>query len=177
MDLPSPDAAEASSPLKVPRAPVSYVASSAEPESDENNADPEEAGRLSLRIDPEIAAGQYANYLQVRFNSIEMVLDFSRVIPDLNSIQLVSRVLINPALGRTLYEALRTNVEAYERRYGRCPAYEKEIDGPAERSIGFRTAEDLAREGLLVGPRRSLQLPSDPSKPDPQVPPSDRWSA
>lgn len=120
------------------------------------------AQEYSMRMDPDVAVGEYANYVQIRFNSIEMVLDFSRLIPDLNAIQLVSRVLISPALAKSLAESLKMNVDAFEREFGAGKPKIATIGPRTE--IGFRTSQDLAQEGIIVPARPPIRLPSDPSK-------------
>jgi len=121
---------------------------------------------LRIVIHPEVARGEYANFFQIHFNPIEMVLDFCRIIPDANLVEVVTRVLIHPRQSQLLLEMLRMNQDAYNQQFGSPsgPASGAAVGPP---SIGFRTSEDLRRMGLDVPSPRRISLPSDPSKPDP----------
>lgn len=122
---------------------------------------------LRLLIHPDVARGEYANFFQIHFNPIEMVLDFCRIIPDANLVEVVTRVLIHPRQSQLLLEMLRMNQEAYNQQFGSPAGPGALSTGAAPSSIGFRTSEDLRRMGLDVPAPRRINLPSDPSKPDP----------
>ena len=132
----------------------------------QSTAQPEqpEAPDIQIQIPESIAAGEYANFFQVRFSPVEMVLDFGRLIPDLNEIRLVSRVLMHPAQGKLLVQTLEANITAYEQHFAPTAPLMNHPDEIG--SIGFRTSEDLRRQGIPIPPPRRIILPSDPGKPD-----------
>lgn len=144
--------------------PIGYGASSDE----EGGSGPGSGGasqRFQMMIDPEVARGEYANYFQIRFTPIELVMDFCRIIPDANVVEVVSRVLIHPQQSRLLLEMLQINLAAYQQQFG--SGLGASVPSTGQPGIGFRTSEDLRRMGLDVPLPRRIQLPSDPSKPDP----------
>ncbi|MCG3150752.1 MAG: hypothetical protein GEEBNDBF_00013 [bacterium] len=124
-----------------------------------------QSGGVQFVIDPATARGEYANFFQVRFNPIEMVLDFCRIIPEANAVEVVSRVLVHPRQCAMLAEMLRVNLDAYRKQFDPQSQESRRTESPS--GIGFRTSEDLRRMGLDVPVPRRIQLPSDPSKPDP----------
>ncbi|MEO7995306.1 MAG: DUF3467 domain-containing protein [bacterium] len=126
---------------------------------------PQTGGQLQMTITPEVAGGLYANYFDIRFNPIELRFDFGRVMPDVGAVEVVSRIIMHPAQGKLFLEHLTAALSAYEERF--APATPMMRRPEQLRNIGFRTSEDLRREGVEIPavPQRKVTLPSDPSKP------------
>lgn len=149
------------SSFSLPPDPPELPDAKAEPDAQDEE---EPNGGLQLGISPQVAAGQYANFFQIRFSPYELYLDFGRLIPDLGRVEVLSRIILPAPQGPLLLDMVRANVTAWEERFG---DQQPMLRRPEElRTIGFRTAEDLRREGLDVPLPRRIRLPSDPSRPD-----------
>lgn len=74
---------------------------------------PEQVQIMAL---PETATGRYANFMRIGHSASEFMLDFC--IRDLDSITLVSRIVVSPVNMKSFLKALQENVEKYETQYG-----------------------------------------------------------
>jgi hypothetical protein len=74
-----------------------------------------------LSISPEIAMGQYANFVSIAHNYAEVLADFGRTLPGRNDIPVVARIIMNPFQAKQLLRALSHNLEMYEKLYGPIP--------------------------------------------------------
>jgi len=71
-----------------------------------------------LTLTPELALGQYSNFVTVAHNFAEVVFDFGRALPGRQDIPVVSRIIMNPFQAKQLLRALSHNLQIYERSYG-----------------------------------------------------------
>jgi hypothetical protein len=83
-----------------------------------------------LSISPEVALGQYANFVSVAHNFTEVLFDFGRTLPGRGEIPVVARLIMSPFQAKQLLRALTQNLQLYERTYGAIP------DPPAGRGSG-----------------------------------------
>jgi hypothetical protein len=74
-----------------------------------------------LTIKPEVALGQYANFVSIAHNYSEVLLDFGRTLPGRKEIPVVARVIMNPFQAKQLLRALSHNLEMYEKSFGPVP--------------------------------------------------------
>jgi hypothetical protein len=74
-----------------------------------------------LSITPEVALGQYANFVSIAHNFSEVVLDFGRTLPGRGDIPVVARIIMSPFHSRQLLRALSHNMQLYERSFGTIP--------------------------------------------------------
>jgi len=71
-----------------------------------------------LSITPEIALGQYANFVSIAHNYTEVLLDFGRTLPGRADIPVVARLIMSPFQAKQLLRALGHNLQMYEKTYG-----------------------------------------------------------
>ena len=74
-----------------------------------------------LSIKPEVALGQYANFVSIAHNFSEVLLDFGRTLPGRKEIPVVARVIMSPFQAKQLLRALSHNLEMYEKSFGQIP--------------------------------------------------------
>jgi len=72
----------------------------------------------TITVTPEIALGQYSNFVSIAHNFSEVVLDFGRTLPGRPDIPIVSRVIMNPFQAKQLLRALTHNLQLYEKNLG-----------------------------------------------------------
>jgi hypothetical protein len=74
-----------------------------------------------LSIPPDVALGQYANFVSIAHNFTEVLLDFGRTLPGRSEIPVVSRLIMSPFQAKQLLRALTQNLQLYERTFGAIP--------------------------------------------------------
>jgi len=72
-------------------------------------------------MSPEVALGQYANFVSIAHNISEVLLDFGRTLPGRTDIPVVARVIMHPFQAKQLLRALSHNMQVYEKTYGPIP--------------------------------------------------------
>lgn len=73
---------------------------------------------LNIELTDEVADGTYANFSIISHMPQEFVLDFVRIVPNVNRARVQSRVIMSPQHAKRLMMALRENIKMYENAYG-----------------------------------------------------------
>jgi len=79
------------------------------------------ASKIKIILPDQQALGAYANFASIVHNFTEFILDFGRVVPGRDEVQVVSRVVMTPVHAKQLLRALTENVAIYERNFGEIP--------------------------------------------------------
>jgi len=74
--------------------------------------------RPRVTVTPEVALGQYANFVTITHNFSEVLMDFGRTLPGCSDIPVVARVIMSPFQARQLLRALTHNLQLYEKNFG-----------------------------------------------------------
>ena len=74
--------------------------------------------KIRMNIPDQQALGTYANFVSIVHNFAEFILDFGRIVPGREDVQVVSRVVMTPVHAKQLLRALSENVAIYERNFG-----------------------------------------------------------
>jgi hypothetical protein len=74
--------------------------------------------KLDIKVDENIATGQYSNLAAIRHSREEFIFDFAFVFPDGPMGKLVSRIILSPAHAKRFSEALLENLRRYEEMFG-----------------------------------------------------------
>jgi hypothetical protein len=82
-------------------------------------------GKIKIAVSDQQALGTYANFASIVHNFAEFIIDFGRIVPGREEVQVVSRVVMTPIHAKQLLRALTENVAIYERANGAIP------EGPA----------------------------------------------
>jgi hypothetical protein len=80
--------------------------------------------KIEIKVDEEIAVGQYANVAAIRHSREEFIFDFAFLFPDGPAGKLVARLILSPAHAKRFLEALASNVQGFEASYGPLPTGE-----------------------------------------------------
>jgi hypothetical protein len=84
----------------------------------------EDGTKIKIVVSDQLALGTYANFASIVHNFAEFIIDFGRIVPGREEVQVVSRVVMTPVHVKQLQRALTENVAIYERNLGVIP------DGP-----------------------------------------------
>jgi hypothetical protein len=77
--------------------------------------------KIKIVVKDDEALGTYANFASIVHNFAEFIIDFGRIVPGREDVQVVSRVVMTPVHARQLLRALSENVAIYERNFGTIP--------------------------------------------------------
>jgi len=77
-----------------------------------------EEKKIDIKVDDEIARGQYTNVAAIRHTREEFIFDFAFVFPDGPMGRLLSRLILSPAHAKRFREALESNIRHYEENFG-----------------------------------------------------------
>lgn len=75
-------------------------------------------GQLQIELKEDVAQGIYANLAIISHSTSEFIVDFIRVMPGMPKAGVQSRIILAPEHAKRLMNALRENIDKYERVYG-----------------------------------------------------------
>ncbi len=78
----------------------------------------EKQGQIKIVVSDQQALGTYANFASIVHNFAEFIMDFGRIVPGRDEVQVVSRIVMTPVHVKQLLRALTENVAIYERNFG-----------------------------------------------------------
>jgi hypothetical protein len=78
-------------------------------------------GKIKIVVGDQLALGTYANFASIVHNFAEFIIDFGRIVPGKEDVQVVSRIVMTPVHAKQLLRALTENVGIYERNFGEIP--------------------------------------------------------
>lgn len=84
----------------------------------------EQEKQIKIVVTDQQALGTYANFASIVHNFAEFIIDFGRLVPGREDVQVVSRIVMTPVHAKQLLRALTENVGIYERNFGEI------ADGP-----------------------------------------------
>jgi hypothetical protein len=74
--------------------------------------------QLKIVVGEQQSLGTYANFASIVHNFAEFIVDYGRIVPGREEVQVVSRVVMTPVHVKQLLRALTENVAIYERNFG-----------------------------------------------------------
>ncbi len=91
---------------------------------------------LKVNLPPEVADGTYANLAIIAHSPDEFVLDFIRVVPQVQMSKVQSRIILTPNNAKKLLTALQENIRKYEQQYGKIEDKQPNLTYDAPLSFG-----------------------------------------
>lgn len=94
--------------------------------SDQPQPDQPRQSQISVVVNDDVKYGEYANFLVVTHSPHEFTLDFCQLLPSgepnrVNA-EVVQRMRIAPTMVARVIQALNTNLNAYEEKFGAVKA-------------------------------------------------------
>ena len=74
--------------------------------------------QIEIELTEEIAQGTYSNLAIISHSSSEFILDFIRVVPGTPKAKVKSRIILTPDHAKRLLEALKENIDKFEKMNG-----------------------------------------------------------
>lgn len=91
--------------------------------------------QINIELGEKEAEGIYSNLAIITHSPAEFVIDFTRVLPGVPKAKVLSRIITTPQHAKLLLNALRENIEKYEKAFGEVKLQTGE--GPAG-GFGFQ---------------------------------------
>ena len=85
---------------------------------DNQNQNPEQQNKLNIELSEEVADGTYSNLAIITHSPSEFVVDFVKVMPGVPKAKVKSRILLTPEHAKRLLNALKDNIDKYEKEHG-----------------------------------------------------------
>ncbi|RMF03566.1 MAG: DUF3467 domain-containing protein [Chloroflexi bacterium] len=73
--------------------------------------------RINLELPANLEA-TYANLALINQSASEIIIDFARVMPNINKSKIYSRIVMTPLNAKLLHRALAESLSKYEAKYG-----------------------------------------------------------
>lgn len=74
--------------------------------------------QINVQLDEKVAEGIYSNLALIAHSPAEFFLDFARMVPGTAKASVHARIIMTPAHVKFLMNALKDNVERYEKQFG-----------------------------------------------------------
>ena len=95
--------------------------------------------QINVQLDEKIAEGIYSNLALIAHSPAEFFIDFARMVPGIPKATVQSRVIMTPAHGKFLVNALKENIDKYEKQFGEIKLHGA---GPQQHGPGFGFRSD-----------------------------------
>ena len=95
---------------------------------------PQQTQQINIELNEKEAEGIYSNLAIITHSPAEFVIDFTRVLPGIPKARVHARIITTPQHAKLLLNALKENIEKYEKTFG-----EVKIQGePTQGGFGFQ---------------------------------------
>jgi hypothetical protein len=74
--------------------------------------------QIPLQLDPKVGEGIYSNLALISHSPFEVFIDFARFLPGLQKATVQARIVMTPAHAKMLLNALKGNLERFEKDFG-----------------------------------------------------------
>jgi hypothetical protein len=78
---------------------------------------PQQAPQLQIELPTNLDA-VYSNFVVIQHSPSEFVIDFARILPNVPTVKVGSRIVTTPMHAKLLLRALQDNIEKYESQFG-----------------------------------------------------------
>ena len=75
--------------------------------------------QINIELSEEISEGTYSNLAIISHSNSEFVLDFVRMVPNVQKAKVKSRIILSPEHAKRLHKALAENINKYETQNGK----------------------------------------------------------
>ncbi len=96
--------------------------------------------QINIQLDEKVAEGIYSNLALISHSPAEFFIDFARMVPGAPKASVQSRIIMTPAHTKFLLNALKENIERYEKQFGEVKLHGQPQAGQS--GFGFRSGEE-----------------------------------
>jgi len=86
---------------------------------DDKKPDNQQKQQINVELSDEVAEGIYSNLAMIAHSNSEFVVDFIRLMPGIPKAKVKSRIIMTPDHALRLMQALKDNIEKYEKAFGK----------------------------------------------------------
>lgn len=86
--------------------------------------------QIVVDLPEDISEGVYANLAMISHSQTEFILDFIRMVPNVNKAKVKSRVILTPQNTKRLIRALTDNLKKYEAQHGTIGGNDTQVNPP-----------------------------------------------
>jgi hypothetical protein len=104
--------------------------------------EPPKQQQINVQLDEKVGEGIYSNLVLISHGPAEMFLDFARMVPGIPKANVQARVIMTPAHAKFLLNALKENIERYEKQFGEIKLHGQPQQGGG---FGFRPGDEGAQ--------------------------------
>lgn len=94
--------------------------------------------QINVQLDEKVAEGIYSNLALIAHGPAEFFLDFARMVPGTAKATVQARIIMTPAHMKFLLNALKENIERFEKQFGEIKLHGGPSQGPSG-GFGFRS--------------------------------------
>lgn len=94
--------------------------------------------QINVSLEEKIGQGTYANLALIVFSPAEFFIDFARLVPGVPKASVQSRIIMTPAHVKFLVNALKENLERFEKQFGEIKLHGQTPPGGG---FGFKPPE------------------------------------
>ena len=84
--------------------------------------------KIKIKLNEEVAQGNYVNLPIVGYSQAEFILDFIKVIPGIPKADVKSRMIMSPMHTKNLLLMLNAKIKEYEKKFGKIELPKKNIN-------------------------------------------------
>jgi hypothetical protein len=92
---------------------------------------------INVQLDEKVAEGIYSNLALIAHSPAEFFIDFARMVPGTMRASVHARIIMTPAHVKFLSNALKENLERFEKQFGEIKLHGAPPQGPGA-GFGFR---------------------------------------
>ncbi len=92
--------------------------------------------QLNIEIGEKESEGIYSNLALIVHSPQEIIIDFARVMPNVQKSRIYARIIMTPAHAKMLLKALEDNIKKFESQFGQI-----KLQGIEEKNIGFQSTK------------------------------------
>jgi len=97
-----------------------------------NQNNNQQGQQINIELGEKEAEGIYSNLAIITHSPAEFIIDFTKIVPGVPKAKVHARIITTPQHAKMLLNALKDNVNKYEKRFGEIP-----IETPADQHFGF----------------------------------------
>lgn len=91
--------------------------------------------QINIELGEKEAEGTYSNLAIITHSPAEFVIDFTRVLPGIPKAKVHARIIMTPQHTKMLMNALKDNIDKYEKKFGEIKIAGELAGGPV---MGFQ---------------------------------------
>lgn len=90
---------------------------------------PPQQQQINVELGEKEAEGIYSNLAILTHSPAEFVIDFTRILPGVPKAKVLARIITTPQHARLLLNALKDNIEKYEKSFGEIKIHGEQTPG------------------------------------------------